>query len=88
MGGSYFLNPQENEAPTAYILLCHPSEKPNVMNFVDMGIALQSMTLLAQDLGYGCCILGAYNKRKSKIFGLPKGYFLFSCWQSGRRKIR
>lgn len=85
--GAISWNPQENEAPTAYILLCHPSEKPNVMNFVDMGIALQSMTLLAQDLGYGCCILGAYNKKEvEKIFGLPKGYFSFLLLAIGKAK--
>ncbi|HEY4533277.1 MAG TPA: nitroreductase family protein [Fusobacterium sp.] len=85
--GAISWNPEEKEAPTAYILLCHPSEKPNAMNFVDMGIALQSMTLLAQDLGYACCILGAYNKKEvEKIFGLPQGYFSFLLLAIGKAK--
>ncbi len=83
--GSISWNPQEKEAATAYILLCHPSEKPNAMTFVDMGIALQSMTLVAQDLGYSCCILGAYNKKEvERIFGLPREYFSYLLLAIGK----
>ncbi|EFS21735.1 nitroreductase family protein [Fusobacterium gonidiaformans 3-1-5R] len=83
--GAISWNPTEEEGPTAYILLCNPSEKPTAMSFVDMGIALQSMTLVAQDLGYSCCILGAYNKKEvEKIFGLPDGYFSFLLLAIGK----
>lgn len=71
-------NPTEEEAPTAYILMC--SENP-LVNFTeknlyfDMGIASQNIMLVANEMGYGGCIIGSYNKPEvDKIVELPEGY--------------
>lgn len=71
-------NPTVDEAPTGYILMC--SENP-LVNFneknlyYDMGIASQNIMLVANELGYGGCIIGSYNKPEvDKIIGLPEGY--------------
>lgn len=71
-------NPTTDEAPTAYILMC--SENP-LVNFVeknlyfDMGIASQNIMLIANEMGYGGCIIGSYNKSEvDKIVELPEEY--------------
>lgn len=76
--GSIPWNPTSNEAPTAYILLC--SEKPltNLTEqflYFDMGLASQNILLVAQELGYGGCIIASYNKPEvDKLIELPEGY--------------
>lgn len=88
--GSISWNPGPEEAPTAYILVCTDTATPSPNHYIDMGLALQSMTLVAQDLGYACCILGAYQKKEVEtLLGLPEGYYsyLLLALGKGRDKV-
>ena len=71
-------NPTLDESPTAYILMCseNPLENFTEKNlYFDMGIASHNIMLVAHELGYGGCIIGAYNKTEvDKLVGLPDNY--------------
>lgn len=75
--GAIEWNPTLEESPCAYIVLCSstniaPDDK---MIFFDMGIATQNILLVANDLGYKGCIIGAYDKKNiENIIKLPKEY--------------
>lgn len=75
--GAIEWNPNKEEAPTAYIILCLPNDK-NLnynMNYFDMGLAAQNILLTANSLGYGGCILASFNKIKTKeLLNLPENY--------------
>lgn len=70
-------NPEIEEAPSAYILLCSKSQPgipENFLNF-DMGAASQNIILTARTMGYGTCIIAAYNKKEvEKILGVSSEY--------------
>lgn len=83
--GSISWNPTPEEAPTAYILICTDTASPSPNHYIDMGLALQNMTLTAQGLGYACCILGAYQKKEVEtVLGLPEGYFSYLLLAIGK----
>lgn len=75
--GAIEWNPNKEEAPTTYIILCLPNDK-NLnynMNYFDMGLAAQNILLTANSLGYGGCILASFNKIKTKeLLNLPENY--------------
>lgn len=64
--------PEENERPTAYIVVLH--DKSIAENYYcDDGIAMQSILLGAVEDGFGGCIIGSVNKsRVGKILRLPQ----------------
>lgn len=85
--GAISWNPKAEEAATGYILVCADTEKASSNHYVDMGLALQNMRLVAQDLGYSSCILGAYQKKEVEtLLGLPEGYFSYFILALGKGK--
>lgn len=83
--GAISWNPNSEEGATAYILVCTDTEKASSNHYVDMGLALQNMRLVAQDLGYSSCILGAYQKKEVEtLLGLPEGYFSYFILALGK----
>lgn len=82
--GAIEWNPTLEESPCAYILLCSTKDisKENNMIYFDMGLATQNILLIAKELGYNGCIIGAYNKQEvEKIINLDekyKSYFLIA----------
>lgn len=71
-------NPTEVEAPSAYILMCSENPLNNFTErnlYFDMGVASHNIMLVANELGYGGCIIGAYNKPEvEKVVGLPENF--------------
>jgi nitroreductase len=71
--------PTSAEAPKAYIALCVKEELlagyPEGFMSFDMGLCSQNILLVANELGYGGCIVAAYNKAEfDKIVRIPAGY--------------
>jgi nitroreductase len=66
--------PEEGERPTAYIIVLGDTELGNSFQY-DAGIASQSITLGATELGLGACLIGSI-KRKSlrKVLDIPDQY--------------
>ncbi len=63
--------PQSGERPAAYLIMCLPQDAGR-MQFVDTGIAAQSILLAATERGWGGCMLGSVNKDEvHRIFSLP-----------------
>ncbi len=55
--------PKEGEKPVAYIVVLIDSGiNPTGYEYLDVGLALQSMIIYGQSQGIGCCILGAINR--------------------------
>lgn len=71
-------NPTEKEAPTAYILMCSENPLTGITEknlYFDMGLASHNIMLIANELGYGGCIMGAYNRPEvDKLVQLPEDY--------------
>ncbi len=70
-------NPSLEESPVAYIVMCLPNDKNLNMNtnYFDMGVAAQNILLTAVSLGYGGCILGAFDKKAvHNLLSLPSNY--------------
>ncbi len=64
--------PQPGERPAAYLIMCLPSEAGR-MQFIDTGIAAQTILLAAAEQGWGGCMLGSVNKEEvQRIFCLPE----------------
>ena len=87
-------NPVLEESPRAYIILC--SETPLIQTtelllHFDMGIASQNILLSANEMGFGGCVVGSYNKSEvEKIINLPekyKSYFLIALGEP-KDKVR
>lgn len=70
-------SPKSPESPRAYILLCTEKNlnyNENLLYF-DMGISANNIMLMADSLGLGGCIIGAYNKKEiENIISLDKKY--------------
>ena len=66
--------PEEGERPAAYIIVLGDSELANSFQY-DAGIASQSITLGAVEMGLGCCLIGSI-KRDSlkKELSIPDRY--------------
>lgn len=63
--------PAPGERPAAYLIMCLPHDAGQ-MQFVDTGIAAQSILLAAAERGWGGCMLGSVNKDEvHSIFRLP-----------------
>ena len=70
-------NPNKEESPHAYIALCLPNDVPTnkCLLYFDMGIASQSILLTATEMGYGGCIIGAFDKTNvHDILNIPQNY--------------
>ncbi|MGL5123594.1 MAG: Cof-type HAD-IIB family hydrolase [Fusobacteriaceae bacterium] len=75
--GSISWNPEEEEAPGGYILICSKKKLEILKNYLyfDMGLATQNILLVASEEGYNGCILGNYNKKEiEKIINLNENY--------------
>ena len=58
--------------PEAFIIICCTSPEPGRWEFMDVGIAAQSMLLKATEMGLGGICIGAYHKAAVKeAFALP-----------------
>lgn len=88
--GAISWNPTIEEAPTAYILICSENPLTDISEknlYFDMGIASQNILLIANELGYGGCIIGSYNKPKiEKLIELPKNYISHMLISLGESK--
>lgn len=69
-------DPAFEECPTAFIVIVNDTSiKPTAKSECDSGIALASMCLAAQGLGYGSVCLGAINRVEiKKVLGLEDQY--------------
>ncbi len=69
--------PPEGKHPTAFIVICHDtsvSENP-ASSAIDVGIAAQTIMLQACELGFGGCMIGAFNPDEvSKTLLISKKY--------------
>lgn len=59
-------NPTVEESPTGYILILAENSSPldQLSLGIDIGIVSQNMMLMANNLGYGGCMIGAFNKNE------------------------
>ena len=67
--------PDAEHSPTAYIVICHDTSitENETMYLKDVGIAAQTLNLLAREKGIGCCMIGSFNiPNVSKHFGLSE----------------
>ena len=65
--------PDSDHSPTAYIVICHDTSvtENETMYLKDVGIAAQTLNLLAREQGIGCCMIGSFNiPEVSKYFKL------------------
>lgn len=91
--GSIEWNPTPEEAPRAYIVMCGDSELslPERSLYFDMGVAAQNILLKASEMGYGGCLLGAFNKAKVKeIAGIEDRYsveILIALGEPGQKVV-
>ena len=55
--------PDAEHSPTAYIVICHDTDvtENETMYLKDVGIAAQTVNLLAREKGIGCCMIGSFN---------------------------
>lgn len=75
--GAVKWNPELNESPRGYILMCAktPFEGNENLFYFDMGLAAQNILLMAGELGYRGCIVAAFNKKEVEtIVGLDENY--------------
>lgn len=82
-------NPQLDESPRGYILMCSktPIEGNENLFYFDMGLAAQNILLVANDLGYNGCIVAAFNKKEvEKIVGLKEDYASYILIALGEAK--
>ena len=71
--GSIEWNPTAVESPRAYIAMCGDPDLTVTKEYLyfDMGVSAQNILLKASEMGYGGCLLGAFNKVKVKeLLGL------------------
>ena len=65
------------ERPRGFILISAKKDvkTPESRLYFDVGIATQNIILIADELGYGACIVMSYNKKVfEEILELPEGY--------------
>ena len=65
------------ERPRGFILISAKKDvkTPESRLYFDVGIASQNIILIADELGYGACIVISYNKKAfEEILGLPEEY--------------
>ena len=60
-------NPTFEETPTAFLVVLNDNQiRPTEKSECDSGLAMMSISLLAEDLGYGSCIFGAIDRYQIK----------------------
>ncbi len=67
--------PDSDHSPTAYMIICHDTlvTENETMYLKDVGIAAQTVNLLAREKGIGCCMIGSFNLSKvSEYFSLSE----------------
>ncbi len=65
--------PDPSHSPMAYMVICHDTDvTPNeTMYLKDVGIAAQTVNLLAREKGIGCCMIGSFDVNSvSEFFAL------------------
>lgn len=66
--------PKEGEQPTAFIVVLS-SAKPSLIVGIDMGIALDTMAIIAWQKGVGSCIMSNVDRKKlAEIIDVPEGF--------------
>ena len=69
-----FPHPAPGENPTAYIVICHDTtvvQNP-ASSRTDLGICAQTIMLSAAEMGYGGCMIGAFDREEtSALLALP-----------------
>ncbi len=66
--------PDSDHSPTAYMVICHDTSvtENETMYLKDVGIAAQTVNLLAREKGIGCCMIGSFNiPTVSQHYNLP-----------------
>ncbi len=56
--------PEEQERPTAYIIVAQDMNARPTESSYDVGAAMMAMTLCAQEAGIGCCWFGSVDRAK------------------------
>ena len=65
--------PDSDHSPTAYMIICHDTDitRNETMYLKDVGIAAQTVNLLAREQGIGCCMIGSFDiDAVAKHYGL------------------
>lgn len=66
--------PEEGERPTAYLIVLGDTELGNSFQY-DAGIACQSITLGAAEMGLGACLIGSLKRETlRKVLDIPERY--------------
>lgn len=66
--------PKEGEQPTAFIVVLS-SAKASMLSGIDMGIALDTMAIIAWQKGVGSCIVNNVDRKKlAEVIDLPEGF--------------
>jgi nitroreductase len=66
--------PRAGEEPVAYLVILHNREVSAAVPATDIGIAAESITLVALDEGVASCMIGAMNPVEiGKVLGVPEG---------------
>ena len=57
--------PPEGDEPTDYIIICHDTDVAPMTDYsaMDVGIVAQTVNLAAREKGYGCCMIGSFDKK-------------------------
>ena len=67
--------PPEGDEPTDYIVICHDTSVSPISEFssMDVGIAAQTINLAAKEMGYGCCMIGSFDKKAAaELLSIPE----------------
>ncbi len=67
--------PPEGAEPTDYIIICHDTEVAPITEYssMDVGIAAQTINLAAKEHGFGCCMIGSFDKKAAaELLSIPE----------------
>ena len=67
--------PPEGKGPTDFIVICHDKSICPATDYtmMDVGIAAQTINLAARERGYGCCMIGSFDKEETaNLLGIPE----------------
>ena len=64
--------PPKGQMPTGFIMICHDTDISPVTDYaaMDVGIAAQTLALLAAEQEVGCCMIGSFKKEITEVLGL------------------
>ncbi|MBR4934171.1 MAG: nitroreductase family protein, partial [Clostridia bacterium] len=63
------------EEPTDFIVICHDTSVSPISEYstMDVGIVAQTINLAACEKGFGCCMIGSFDKKATaELFSLPE----------------